>query len=212
MTKNFAGKNIWLPPASHVPSGIYRCSIVNPVKELYSSVSELISFFDEISILFDEKGLFTLEKLYGMSDSRKTHLPMNYAETFAFALAKDKKFQAAYELYSLISVNGYVLSSTKKDNLTHYPLFGNEKYEFGVLGLYYFAKTCIKLGKINQGKEIINDVIILSIDFHNHFDYDRQTLDLLINACELYAKNEIKVDVIHFFKQKRDALKKILPY
>jgi hypothetical protein len=211
MSKNFVGKQIWLPPASHVPSGIYRCGIIHPVKELYSSVSELISFFDEISILFNENGEFTLEKLYSLSSPKKNHFQFNYAETFAFALAKDKKFQAAYELYSLISVNGHVLSSIEKNNLTHYPLFGNKKYEFGVLGLYYFAKTCVRLDKIDEGKEIINNMII-SINLNNSFDYDRQTLDLLINACELYAKNEIKVEVINFFKQKRDGLKKLLPY
>ncbi|MBP9803144.1 MAG: hypothetical protein KBD14_02470 [Candidatus Pacebacteria bacterium] len=211
MSKIFLGKQIWLPPASHVPSGIYRCGIIHPVKELYSLVSELISFFDEISILFNENGEFTLEKLYSMSSSKKTHLQFNYAETFAFALAKDKKFQAAYELYSLIAKNGYVVSVTKKENLIHYPSFGNEKYEFGVLGLYYFAKTCIRLGKIEEGKEIINNMII-SVDFHKNFDYDRQTLDLLIKACELFAKNEISIELINFFKQKKEGLKKLLPY
>lgn len=209
MTKNFAGKNIWLPPASHVPSGIYRCSIVHPVKELYSSVSELISFFDEISILFDQNGNFTLEKLYEPIEEKRALHP-NYAEIYAFALAKDKKFHAAYELFSLISKDEYKISSIQQEKVS-YPLFGQAKYEFGVLGLYYFAKSCFRLGKIEEGKEIINEMI-LSVQINDSFNYEKQTLDLIIKACDAYIKHEPDQTLLEFFKNKKENLKKFLLY
>lgn len=209
LKRNSQGNLIWLPGANQIPSGIYKCRIIHPVIELYSSIPELVNFFDEISILFDQNGNFTLEKLYEPIEEKRALHP-NYAEIYAFALAKDKKFHAAYELFSLISKDGYKISSIQQEKIS-YPLFGQAKYEFGVLGLYYFAKTCFKLGKTEQGKEIINEMI-LSVEINDNFDYDRQTLDLVINACDSYIKHESEEKLVEFFKQKKDSLKRLLPY
>lgn len=210
LKRNPQGNPIWLPGANQIPSGIYKSWIIHPVIELYSSIPELVNFFDEISILFDQNGNFTLEKLYEQIDEKRPFLQPNYAETYAFALAKDKKFHAAYELFSLIAKDGYKISSIQKDKVS-YPLFGHSQYEFGVLGLYYFAKSCFRLGKIEQGKEISNQMI-LSIEINDNFDYDRQTLDLVINACDAYIKHEQNEELVEFFKNKKENLKKLLLY
>ncbi len=209
LKRNPQGNLIWLPGANKIPSGIYKSRIIHPVIQLYSSIPELLNFFDEISILFDQNGNFTLEKLYEPIDERRVLHP-NYAEIYAFALAKDKKFHAAYELFSLISKDEYKISSIQQEKVS-YPLFGQAKYEFGVLGLYYFAKSCFRLGKIEEGKEIINEMI-LSVQINENFNYEKQTLDLIINACDAYIKHEPDQTLLDFFKNKKENLKKFLLY
>lgn len=192
MTKKLQkGGLYYIPPISKIPSKLFSGGKAILVNEIYRSQEEFFQFFiEKIAVLFDQSGNFTLSKLEDNSFLNKDKEKINYAEQYAVLLSKDKKYKAAFELFSLIVDTKEPIEISKKilDNKNYFVLFGNKEKQLGILGMYFFAKTSIRQEEKNLGVKIIN-CIFKTFD-QLSIDPERSVVDLLIACTDLIIKSK----------------------
>lgn len=208
-------------PTSKIPKNLFTNGKVMPVGILCSSQDDYLKFLKEkVLIMFNEDGDFTLDGLDNKF-SLKKGVVNNYGEQYAFLLAKDKRFEASVELFNLIFENHNLNKKEIKFSFKEIPngkkrisLFGNKIGEFGILGIYYYAKSLIKLAIANDDpKEVISALdyiylILSNTDELSEIENQMDVVSILESCCKLILQYESLPDLKEMAKLKLEELKK----